>query len=66
MFLTTASVNDESVKPLAVFRSIPSEGWTQQIQRLCSQIQQNSAALSGRNFFFLTRGIIISIAGTIM
>ncbi|XP_070498930.1 gustatory receptor for sugar taste 64a-like [Chironomus tepperi] len=66
MFLTTASVNDESIKPLAVFRSIPSDGWFHQTQRLCSQIQLNSAALSGRNFFFLTRSIIISIAGTII
>jgi len=66
MFLITASVNDESVKPLAVFRTLPSDGWFQQVQRLCSQIQLNSAALSGRNFFSLTRSIIISIAGTIM
>lgn len=66
MFLISASVNDESVKPLAVFRTIPSEGWTQEVQRLCNQIQISGVALSGKNFFYLTRGIITSIAGTIM
>lgn len=66
MFLITASVNEESVKPLAVFRTIPGDGWFRQVRRFCSQIQHNSAALSGRNFFFLNRGIIISIAGTVM
>ena len=66
MFIITASVNDESVKPLAIFRTIPKYGWLEQVQRLCSQIQQNGAALSGRNFFSLTRGMILSIAGTIV
>jgi len=54
MFLITASVNDESVKPLAVFQTIPKYGWHQQLQRLSNQIQHKSAALSGR------------IAGTIL
>jgi len=66
MFLVTASVNDESVKPLAVFRTIPNIGWSEQLQRLCSQIQHNNSVLSGKNFFFLNRGIIVTIAGTIM
>ncbi|XP_070498772.1 gustatory receptor for sugar taste 64a-like [Chironomus tepperi] len=66
MFLTSASINDESIKPLSVFRSIPSEGWTQEVQRFCNQIQNNGVALSGKHFFFLTRSIVISIAGTIL
>lgn len=66
MFLITASINDESVKPLAIFRTIPKYGWLPQVERLCSQVQQNRTALSGRNFFFLTRGMIMTIAGTIV
>jgi hypothetical protein len=66
MFLITASINEESLKPLAVFRTIPDEGWFRQVRRFFNQIQQNSATLSGRNFFFLNRSIMISIAGTIM
>ena len=31
MFLTAASINDNSTYALNVFRSIPSEGWTQEV-----------------------------------
>ncbi|XP_070498768.1 gustatory receptor for sugar taste 64e-like [Chironomus tepperi] len=66
MCLITSSINDESIKPLAIFRTIPNDGWSQQLQRLSNQIQTKSTALSGRHFFTITRGIIISIAGTII
>lgn len=66
MFLFAAQVNDESIKPLSIFRTIPSEGWCEETQRLCNQIQRNGVALSGKKFFYMHRGIIISIAGTIM
>ncbi|KAL7039348.1 hypothetical protein ACKWTF_009882 [Chironomus riparius] len=66
MCLIAASISDESVKPLVIFRTIPSNGWTQQLQRLSKQIQRKSVALSGRHFFTLTRQIIISITGTII
>ncbi|XP_070498769.1 gustatory receptor for sugar taste 64f-like [Chironomus tepperi] len=66
MFLITASVNEESVKPLVVFRTIPKYGWLPQVERLCSQVQQNHTALGARNFFSLTRKMIFTIAGTIV
>ena len=66
MLLITASINDESIKPLVILRTIPKYGWLPQAERLCSQVQQNRTALSGRKFFSLTRGMIISIAGTIV
>ncbi|XP_070498929.1 gustatory receptor for sugar taste 64f-like [Chironomus tepperi] len=66
MFLITASVNEEALKPLLVFRAIPGDGWFPQVRRFCNQIQHNSAALSGRKFFFLNRSTIISITGTVI
>lgn len=66
MFMLSASINDESVKPLAVLRSIPTEGWFTETQRISEQIQQSYIALSGKNFFHLTRRILVTIAGTIM
>jgi gustatory receptor len=66
MFFIAASINDESRKSLKILRSIPSEGWFSSTQRLSKQIQTNCIALSGKKFFFITRGIIISIAGTIV
>lgn len=66
MFLFAAQVNDESVKPLSIFRTIPSEEWYPETQRLCNQIQRNGVALSGKKFFYMHRAIIITIAGTIV
>lgn len=66
MYLISASINDESIKSLKVFRTIPSDGWIPEVQRLSDQVHQSNIALSGKNFFYLTRGIIIPIIGTIM
>ncbi|KAG5682327.1 hypothetical protein PVAND_011686 [Polypedilum vanderplanki] len=66
LFILTAQIHDESIKSLAIYRTLPTEGWFNSTQRLCEQIQRSGVALSGKNFFFLTRGLIISIAGTII
>ncbi|XP_070498771.1 gustatory receptor for sugar taste 64f-like [Chironomus tepperi] len=66
MILISASIHDESIKPLKVFRTIPSDGWIIEVQRLSDQIQHGNVVLSGRKLFNLTRDIIIPIIGTIM
>lgn len=66
MFMFAAQINDESIKPLAIFRSIPTEGWLPETQRICNQIQKNGVTLTGKKFFQMQRAIVISIAGTIM
>lgn len=66
MLILSSSIHDESLKPLAIFRTLPTEGWFNETQRLCEQIQRSGVALSGKKFFYLTRGLIISIAGSII
>lgn len=66
MFFIASSINDESRKPLKILRTIPSEGWFSEAQRFSHQVQSECIAMSGKKFFFITRGIIISIAGTIV
>jgi gustatory receptor len=66
MFMFAAQINDESIKPLAIFRAIPSDAWSSETQRICNQIQKNGVALTGKKFFQMQRAIVISIAGTIM
>jgi gustatory receptor len=66
MFFIASSIHDESRKPLKILRSIPSEGWSAETDRFSQQLQSGCIALSGRKFFFLTRGIIITITGTIV
>jgi gustatory receptor len=66
LFFVASSINDEAKKPLKVLRTIPNEGWFPSTQRFSKQVQNDCVAMSGKKFFFITRGIIISIAGTIV
>jgi gustatory receptor len=66
MLLITSSVHEESKKPLKVLRHVPNEGWFRETQRFSLQVQTNCFAMTGKKFFSITRGIIITIAGTIL
>jgi gustatory receptor len=66
MFFIASSINDEAKKPLKILRTIPNSGWFSSTQRFSKQVQNDCIALSGKKFFHITRGIIISIAGTIV
>lgn len=66
MLLMASSIHDESKKPLKFLRKVPNEGWLLETQRLSQQIQNASIALTGKKFFSVTRGILITIAGTIL
>lgn len=66
MFFVASSIHDKAKKPLKILRSIPTDGWFMETQRFSQQVQSDCIALSGKKFFFITRGIIITIAGTIV
>jgi len=59
-------IHDESKKPLVIMRTIPIEGWCESVERFFMEIQQNCIAMSGKRFFFMTRSIIVSLAGVIV
>lgn len=61
--LYTAEVNDESKKPLEVFRSITREGWCLEAKRFCEEVTNDVVSLTGMNFFHLTRRLVLSVAG---
>ncbi|XP_065163157.1 gustatory receptor for sugar taste 64e-like [Atheta coriaria] len=64
--LYAAWVNDESKKPLLILNSIPSHLYNLEIKRFVQQISFDSVALTGRHFFHVTRGLILSVAGAIV
>lgn len=66
MFFITSSIHDESKKPLKILRTIPNEGWFNETNRFSQQVQSDCIAMTGKKFFYITRGIIITIAGTIV
>ncbi|KYB27367.1 hypothetical protein TcasGA2_TC033212 [Tribolium castaneum] len=56
-----AKVHDESIKPLLTLNSVPTEIYNLEIQRFIQQIGNSDIAITGKNFFSITRGLILSI-----
>lgn len=66
MSLYTASINDESKKPLEVFRAVSQQDWCLEVKRFSEEVANDTIALSGMKFFNLTRTLVLSVAGTIV
>ncbi|XP_075163266.1 gustatory receptor for sugar taste 64a-like [Haematobia irritans] len=66
VFLTAASINDESKGGLAVLRRVSSETWCVEVERLIFHMTTQTIALSGKKFYFLTRRLLFGMAGTIV
>ncbi|EAT48934.1 AAEL000075-PA, partial [Aedes aegypti] len=66
MLLTSSRVYVASRKPLEILRAVPMSSWTTSVQRFTNEILNIENALSGHKFFFLKRGIILAMAGTMI
>ncbi|XP_073836399.1 gustatory receptor 64a isoform X2 [Musca autumnalis] len=66
VFLSAASINDESKGGLAVLRRVSSRTWCVEVERLIFQMTTQTVALSGKKFYFLTRRLLFGMAGTIV
>lgn len=64
--LFAARIHDESKKPIKILRAIPSSSWNNEAMRLSDDVLFNTVTLSGDKFFFLTRKLILRMAGTIL
>ncbi|CRK99527.1 CLUMA_CG012846, isoform A [Clunio marinus] len=61
-----SQINDESMKPLHILRSVQSDYFDITMKRFSEHLATYSVALSGMNFFQLTRKLILSISGTVV
>ncbi|KAJ3653902.1 hypothetical protein Zmor_013128 [Zophobas morio] len=61
-----AFINEESQAALPYLTSLPSEFYNEEIQRLITQIHVDSVALTGHNFFRVTKGLVLSVAAAII
>ncbi|KAK5638247.1 hypothetical protein RI129_012542 [Pyrocoelia pectoralis] len=61
-----AWIGEESQRPLLSLNSVSSNAYSVEIRRFILHICFNPPSLSGKHFFFITRGLVLSIAGTIM
>ncbi|EDW70120.1 gustatory receptor for sugar taste 64a [Drosophila virilis] len=66
VFLTAATINDESKTALTVLRRVSSRNWCVEVERLIFQMSTQTVALSGKKFYFLTRRLLFGMAGTIV
>ncbi|XP_055326859.1 gustatory receptor for sugar taste 64f-like [Sitodiplosis mosellana] len=63
---TAAGINDESTKPIDILRSMSSYSWNIEARRFFDDVTNETIALSGMRFFFITRKMILSVIGTIV
>ncbi|GAB0093011.1 Gustatory receptor [Sergentomyia squamirostris] len=64
--LYAATINEESKEPIHVFRVVPRESWCLEVKRFYEEVTNDTVALSGMKFFYLTRRLVLSVAGTIV
>lgn len=57
----SAEINDQSKEPFKVIRIVPREAWCLEIKRFSTEVTRDIVALSGMKFFFLTRGLVLSV-----
>uniref|UniRef100_A0A2S2Q3F9 Putative gustatory receptor 64f n=1 Tax=Sipha flava TaxID=143950 RepID=A0A2S2Q3F9_9HEMI len=64
--LYAASINDQSKKPKGVLFSVPTESYGVEVARFLTQVTADELALTGCNFFSVTRTLMLTVAGTIV
>lgn len=60
--LYSATIYDESRKPLEILREVPQGSWCLEVRRFTEEITNATVALSGMRFFYLTRKLILSVS----
>ncbi|KAL0895394.1 hypothetical protein ABMA27_011526 [Loxostege sticticalis] len=64
--LAAASIHTASQKPAAALYMIPSTAYCSEVQRFIEQVHGSCVALTGLKFFYVTKGLVLSVAGTIV
>ncbi|XP_068149019.1 gustatory receptor for sugar taste 61a [Drosophila tropicalis] len=66
VFLCASQINEASRLPLKALYMIPSESWSQEVQRFAQQITNEYIALSGCRLFYLTRKSFFGMMATLV
>lgn len=64
--LIASAVQLEARRPLELFRTIPSEGWNEELQRFFNHIKTETTALSGLDLFTMTRKLMLTLIGSLL
>ncbi|KAK2575502.1 hypothetical protein KPH14_011223 [Odynerus spinipes] len=64
--LYAASVHDESRLPAPMLYSVSSANYSTEVMRFLTQVTTDNISLTGMKFFSVTRGLVLTVAGTIV
>lgn len=59
--LYSAEIYDQSKKPVDVLRAIPNHSWCTEARRFSEHVVNDTIALTGMRFFYLTRKLILTV-----
>jgi gustatory receptor len=65
-FVFSSLINENARGPLEVFRSIPSEGWGEELQRFFDQIKNETNCFGGKRLFYITRTVLFKLTGILI
>uniref|UniRef100_A0A182WQR1 Gustatory receptor n=1 Tax=Anopheles minimus TaxID=112268 RepID=A0A182WQR1_9DIPT len=66
MLYVGSGVYVASTSPLQLLRNVSSKNWGIDLQRLTDEVASGENVLSGKQFFFLKRQLILAMAGTLV
>ncbi|XP_047534312.1 gustatory receptor for sugar taste 64f-like [Vanessa atalanta] len=64
--LTAAQVHSASLVAAPSLYNVPSSSYSTEVQRFLEQIHGDTVALTGLNFFYITKELVLSVVGTIV
>ena len=65
-FMYASFIVENSRKPLRIFRTIPTEGWSEELQRFSNQIKSDCGGISGNKLFYVSRHMMFRFAGALI
>ncbi|KAH8302984.1 hypothetical protein KR044_012872 [Drosophila immigrans] len=66
VFLYASRIHEFSLLPLEVLYMVPSDGWSEEVQRFTHQINNQYIALSGYRLYYLTRKSFFGMMSTLV
>uniref|UniRef100_A0A1B0EUR7 Gustatory receptor n=1 Tax=Lutzomyia longipalpis TaxID=7200 RepID=A0A1B0EUR7_LUTLO len=64
--LCAASIHAASKTPLKILRNVPTKYWNLELGRFTYSVTKDTIALTGKKFFFLTKGLLLVMAGSVV
>lgn len=63
VFLLASGIHDASKEPAYVLRTVRTVDWSVEAERMLDQVNNDQIALSGKQFFYLTRKVLLAVSG---